>query len=128
MVVGFKHLLENKNVIYCIALTYFNRYTGLLSSNLATEILVSLTHWNIGLVFNRVSLTSWGENAFSAMVDHTSRDSFIIKIPYRVDVSLHQPASHPVFSRRSTLIRPNLLPSLYRNISFLVALCYLIVW
>lgn len=29
---------------------------------------------------------------------HPSSDSVTIKMPYRVDVSLHQPALHPIFS------------------------------
>ena len=50
---------------------------------------------------NKVSgviLTSWGEGASSALVDNPSSDGITIKIPYGVDVLLHQPASHPIFS------------------------------
>ena len=52
---------------------------------------------NIGLVFSRVSLTSWGEGASLVLVGHSSNDSVTIKMPYGVDV-LHRPASHPIFS------------------------------
>ena len=42
-----------------------------------------------------VSLTLWGEGASLALVGHTSSDGITIKIPYRVDVLLHRPATHP---------------------------------
>ena len=45
-----------------------------------------------------VNLTSWEEGASLAMIGHPSSDGVIIKIPYGVNVSLHQPASHPIFS------------------------------
>ena len=45
-----------------------------------------------------VSLTSWGEGASLALVGHPSSDGVTIKIPYGVDVLLHRPASHPIFS------------------------------
>ena len=35
---------------------------------------------------------------FLAFVGHPSSDGITIKIPYRVDVLLHQPALHPIFS------------------------------
>ena len=50
-----------------------------------------------GLVSSRASLTSWGEGASLAFVDHPSSDGITIKMPYGVDV-LHQPALHPIFS------------------------------
>ena len=55
-------------------------------------------HWNTGLVSNGVSLTSWEEGASLALVGHPSRDGITIKIPYLVDVLLHRPALHPIFS------------------------------
>ena len=55
-------------------------------------------HWNIELVPSKVSLTSWGEGASLALVDHPSSDSITIKIPYVVDILLYRPASHPIFS------------------------------
>ena len=55
-------------------------------------------HWNNELVSRRVSLRSWGEGASLALVGHPSSDGITIKIPYGVDVLLHQPALHPVFS------------------------------
>ena len=48
-------------------------------------------------MFSRISLTSWGEGASLALVGHPSSDRITIKIPYEVDVSLHRPASHPIF-------------------------------
>ena len=50
------------------------------------------------LVFSGTSLTSWGEGASLALVGHPSSDGVKIKIPYGVDVLLHRPASHPIFS------------------------------
>ena len=44
---------------------------------------------NTGLVYNGVSLTSWGEGASLALVVHFSSDAITIKIPYGVDVLLH---------------------------------------
>ena len=43
-------------------------------------------------------VTSWGEGASLALFGHPSSDGITIKIPYGVDVLLHQPASHPFFS------------------------------
>ena len=40
------------------------------------------------------SLTSWGEGASLALVRHPSSNSIVTKIPFVVDVLLHQPASH----------------------------------
>ena len=51
-----------------------------------------------GLVSRGVSLTSWGERASLALVGHSSSDSFMMKIPYGVDVLLHRPVSHLIFS------------------------------
>ena len=48
----------------------------------------SLRHWNTGLVFIGVSLTSWGEVASLVLVSHPSSDGIKIKIPYGVDVLL----------------------------------------
>ena len=52
----------------------------------------------LGWCSNSVSLTSWGEGAFLALVDHPSSDGVTIKISRGVHVLLHQPASHPIFS------------------------------
>ena len=43
-----------------------------------------------------VSLTSWGEATFLALVGHPSSDGVTIKLPHGVDVSLHQSAWHPI--------------------------------
>ena len=43
-------------------------------------------HYNTGLGFSRVSLTSWGEGASLALVYRPSSDGVIIKIPYSLDV------------------------------------------
>ena len=51
-----------------------------------------------GFVSSRVSLTWWGESASLALVGHPSSDGITLKIPYGVDVLLHQPALHPIFS------------------------------
>ena len=49
-----------------------------------------------GLVSSGVSLTPWGEGVSSALVGHPSSGGITIKIPYGVDVLLHQPASQLV--------------------------------
>ena len=50
------------------------------------------------LVSSGVSLTSWREGASSALVGHPSSDGITIKIPYGLDVLLHWPALHSIFS------------------------------
>ena len=55
-------------------------------------------HSNPGLVSDGVSLALLGESASVAFVDHPFSDDISIKMPYGVDVLLHQPASHPIFS------------------------------
>ena len=62
------------------------------------ELEFSPRHWNTGMMSSGVSLTSWGEGASLALVGHPSSDGITIKILYGVDVLLHRPASHPVFS------------------------------
>ena len=57
---------------------------------------MSPRHWNTGLVYNGVSLTSWGEGASCALLGYPCSDGVMIKMPYDVDV-LHQPASNPTF-------------------------------
>ena len=49
------------------------------------------------LVTSGASLTSWEEGAPFALVGHPS-DGVTIKIPYGVDVLLHCPALHLIFS------------------------------
>ena len=51
------------------------------------------------MVSSRVSLgVQWGEGASLVLVGHPSINGITLKIPYGVDLSLHQPASHPIFS------------------------------
>ena len=57
-----------------------------------------LRHWNNGFVSSGASLTSWGEGASLALDDHLSSNGITIKISYEVDILLHQPALHPIFS------------------------------
>ena len=52
---------------------------------------MSPRHWNIGLVSSRVSLTSWGEGASLALVNHLSCDGVTMKIPYGVFYYNDQP-------------------------------------
>ena len=52
---------------------------------------------NTGLVSRGASLISWRESASLALVGHPSSDGVTMKIPYELDVLLHQPASHPIF-------------------------------
>ena len=59
---------------------------------------MSLRLTNTGLVPSRVGLTSSGEGATSALVGHLYKDHVTIKIPYGVDVLLHRPALHSIFS------------------------------
>ena len=53
-------------------------------------------HWMTGLVYSRISLTSWRDVCL-ALVDHPSSHGNI-KIPYGLDVLLNQPAWYPIFS------------------------------
>ena len=46
-------------------------------------------------MYSRFSLTSLGEGALAS---HPSSDGVKIKIPNGLDVLLHQPALHPIFS------------------------------
>ena len=55
-------------------------------------------HENTGLVSSRASLTSWGEGVSLALVGHFSSDGVTIKMPYEIDVLLHQPISHPILT------------------------------
>ena len=57
----------------------------------------SLIHWNTGVMFSRVSLISWGEVGSLALLGHPFTDGITIKIPYRVDVILHQQLHTPSF-------------------------------
>ena len=59
---------------------------------------VSKRNRELVLMSSRVSLTSWGEGTTLALVGHPSSDGFTMKIPSGVDVLLHQPDSHPIFS------------------------------
>ena len=43
-------------------------------------------------------LTSWEEGTSLALIGHPSSDGVMIKISFGVDVLLHQPASHYIFS------------------------------
>ena len=52
---------------------------------------------NTGLVSSMVSLTSWGGVSL-ALVGHPSSNGVTMKIPYGVDVLLHRPDLHPIFS------------------------------
>ena len=58
---------------------------------------LSRRHYNTGSVSSGTSLTSWGEVAYLALVSHPASDGVTIKMPYGVDVLLHQRASHPTF-------------------------------
>ena len=51
-----------------------------------------INYLNTGLVSREASITSWREG------DHPSSDGVTIKIPYGVDVLLHRPALHPIYS------------------------------
>ena len=63
-----------------------------------TETWKYLRHGNTGLVSSGVSLTYWGEGVSLALVGHHSSDGITVKIPYGVDVLLHQTAFHSIFS------------------------------
>ena len=62
------------------------------------EQVTSLRLRGTGLASSRVSLTSWGEGASLALVGHPSSYGVTTKIPYEIDVLLHRPALHPIFS------------------------------
>ena len=63
--------LSGKNILRQQTIKNIKIYTGLLSSS--------------------ASLNPWGV-ASLALVDHPSNDGVTIKIPYRLDILLHQPA------------------------------------
>ena len=63
--------LSGKNILRQQTIKNIKIYTGLLSSS--------------------ASLNPWGV-ASLALVDHPSSDGVTIKIPYRLDILLHQPA------------------------------------
>ena len=65
--------------------------------NVCINYLFPPRHRNTGLLPSRASLTAWGEGASLALVGHPSSDGIMIKIPYGVDVLLHQLALHPSF-------------------------------
>ena len=44
------------------------------------------------------SLISWVVGSSLALVDHPSSDGVTMKIPYGVNIPLHQPVLHPIFS------------------------------
>ena len=78
-------------------LSYFDVNSLIFSDN-SVRFILTPRHWNSGLVLSRVSLTSWGEGTSLALVYPPFSDGITIKIPHRVDVLLHRPASHPIFS------------------------------
>ena len=53
---------------------------------------------NGGMVYSRVNPTSWEESDTLILAGFPSNDDVIVKAPYGVDVLLHQPALHPIFS------------------------------
>ena len=50
----------------------------------------------VGVQWSQSSL--WGESASLTLVSHPCSDGVTIKVPYWVDVLLHLPSSHPIFS------------------------------
>ena len=73
---------------------------------------------------SRANFTSWGQGASLALVDCPFSDGVTIKMSYRVDVLLHRPALHPIFS----YFLHDLSPWRYMSRCFLVALCRLVLW
>ena len=60
------------------------------------QLILSPRHLNTGLVSSGIILTSWVEGALLALLGNLSRYGVAMKIPYRADVLLHRPASHPI--------------------------------
>ena len=58
----------------------------------------SLRLRNTGLASSRAKVTSWGEGISLTLVSHPSANVATIKLPFAVDVLLHWPALHPLFS------------------------------
>ena len=79
--VNLPHIYRHSNIL--IILTFF---------------LETFKHWDTGLVSSGVSLTLQGEGTSLALAGHPSIDDITIKIPYVVEVLLHQPVSHSIFS------------------------------
>ena len=57
----------------------------------------NLSYRNSRLVYSQVSLTSWGEDVPWALAGHSSSDGVTKKIPYGVNLLLHQPTSNLIF-------------------------------
>ena len=57
------------------------------------QLILSPRPLNTGLVSSGISLTPWVEGALLALFGNPSKYGVTIKIPYRVDVLLHRPAS-----------------------------------
>ena len=87
-------IIEVLNVIFLFT-EYWPCSLFLFRDIVTKKIQFPPRHWNIGLMFSRFSLTSWGEGI---SLEGASSDGITIKIPYGVDVLLHWPASHHIFS------------------------------
>ena len=66
----------------------------------STKTDLSPRHWDTGLVSSasRVSLILWGESASLTFVSYPCSEGITIKISYGIDVLLHRPVSHSIFS------------------------------
>ena len=60
-----------------------------------TFYIIHSTWKNSRLVSSEVSLTSGRKGSSLVLVGHPSSDGVTMKIPYRADVLLQRPASHP---------------------------------
>ena len=79
-----------------VNLPHICRYSNILI--ILTFFPETFKHLDTGLVSSGVSLTLWGEGMSLALAGHPSIDDVTIKIPYVVDVLLHQPVLHSIFS------------------------------
>ena len=59
---------------------------------------LSLRLINTMSVSSKVSSASWGQGTYLALANHPSIDGVTIEIPYCVDILLHLPFLHPLFS------------------------------
>ena len=80
---------KRNNIIVLLARNKLNSIENIIAKALID---------NMGLVSSVASLTSSGEGTSLALVGTPSSDGVTIKIPYGVDVLLHRPPSHPIFS------------------------------
>ena len=73
-------------------------FTSLYQVTFQVFLSLNILETQSSVVSSRTSLTSLGEDAYSALVGHPSSDSLTIEIPYDVYFFFHQLVLPPTFS------------------------------